>query len=680
MNETDLLAEFAANLQQDVIARADVAEDGAMRAEMLSEVFFEYLRDFQEIEDAQCISFETRGARCSGFYLSEDNDRLDLFLTIARLDGNAGSVPRSEIDTAFERLNGFLVKAFEGVHFGLEEASDAWDMAKCIHDARSDVSMVRLFVLTDGVAKVESIVPKEHSGFEVSWHVWDLRRFMRTASSGKGHEPVNVDFAELHDEPIYCVMQEPPGAGYRCLLTIVPGELLVALYRKFGPKLLERNVRSFLQLRGGINKQIRKTIIEEPENFLAYNNGLSVTASGVRMRTSDSGVVELVSAEDFQIVNGGQTTGSLFRAVSKDSADPSAIRVQIKITEVLPSGNADELAPRISQYSNAQNKINMADFSSNNPFHRKIETLSRSIWAPPASGGGQRQTRWFYERARGQYNDDLSRNKTKAQQNAWKVVHPRNQLITKTDLAKFEQCWGQLPHIVSKGAQKCYLDFLDRLEARGGFEPDEAYFRKIVALAILFRQTDRIVLRQKFGGYKANITAYTVALLSFLAERRIDLDRIWADQTIPSELSDYIERLSEHVQSYITTTAGNRNVSEWCKQPKCWEGLRERSYSEPPPKEALLQGKKAHKQNAAPEITDLTQSEQDLIEKVSEVPAQTWFDLASWAKETNTLKPWERSLSVSLGRLASNGKKPSIKQAKHAQRIIDETRNLGFRG
>lgn len=680
MNETELLAEFASNLQQDVIARADVAEDGAMRAEMLSEVFFEYLRDFQEIEDARSISFETRGARCSGFYLSEDNDRLDLFLTIARLDGTAGSVPRSEIDTAFERLNGFLVKALEGIHFGLEEASDAWDMAKSIHDARSEVSMVRLFVLTDGVAKVESIVPKEHSGFEVSWHVWDLRRFMRTASSGKGHEPVSVDFGELHDEPIYCVMQEPPGAGYRCFLTIVPGELLIALYRKFGPKLLERNVRSFLQLRGGVNQKIRKTILEEPENFLAYNNGLSVTASGVRTRSIGNDIVELVAAEDFQIVNGGQTTGSLFRAVSKDNADPSAIRVQVKITEVLPSGNADEFAPRISQYSNAQNKINMADFSSNNPFHRKIEALSRSIWAPPASGGGQRQTRWFYERARGQYNDDLSRNKTKAQQDAWKVVHPRNQLITKTDLAKFEHCWGQLPHVVSKGAEKCYLDFLDRLEARGNFEPDEAYFRKIVALAILFRQTDRIVNRQKFGGFKANINAYTIALLSFLAEKRIDLDRIWSEQTIPPELADYIERLSEYVHGYILSSAGTRNPSEWCKQLKCWEDLKERDYAEPLPKSVLLTGRKTGGRAVPPEITDLTPSELDLMGQVSQVPSQTWFDLASWAKETDTLKPWERSLTFSLGRLASSEKKPSIKQANHGQRILAEARSLGFRG
>lgn len=680
MTELEQLSEFATNLEQEVIARADAAEDGLMRAEALTEILFEYLRDFQEIEDAQCISFEARGARCSGFHLSEDNDRLDLFLTIPKLDGEAGPVPKSEISTAFERLNGFLNRALEGFHFKLEEASDAWDMARSIHEARADISMVRLYVLTDGVANLDALTPDELPGVEVSWHVWDLRRFMRTATSGKGHEPVRIVFSELSDQPVQCIIADPPGAGYRCLLTIVNGDVLVSLYRKFGPRLLERNVRSFLQLKGGINKKIRDTILKEPENFLAYNNGLSVTASGVQTRMIGDGLAELVSVDDFQIVNGGQTTGSLFRAVNKDRADASAIRVQVKITEILPTGEADELAPKISQFSNAQNKINMADFSSNNPFHRRLENLSRTVWAPPGIGGGQRQTRWYYERARGQYNDDLAREKTPAKQKAWSAIHPRRQLVTKTDLAKFEQCWGQLPHIVSKGAQKCYLDFLDRLEARGNFVPEEDYFKRVIAKGILFRETDRIVARQDFGGYKANITAYTVALLSFLSEKRIDLDLIWAEQTIRPQLADYIERLSVHVQARIVATAGSRNISEWCKQPKCWEDIKGFEYSGKVPSDTLTKGQHAKAPDSGAEISAPTGDEILVIDAVAEIEAQTWYDLSAWAKETGSLVAWERGLAFSLGKLATRGSKPSVKQARHGQRILADSRSQGFRG
>lgn len=115
-----------------------------------------------------------------------------------------------------------------------------------------------------------------------------------------------------------CVIATPPGGGYRCLLTMIPGNILVEMYRQHGPRLLERNVRSFLQLKGKVNQGIRKTIIDEPQMFLAFNNGLSVTATGLHIEDHSDGTAKLVSADDFQIVNGGQTTGSIFRAWRKD--------------------------------------------------------------------------------------------------------------------------------------------------------------------------------------------------------------------------------------------------------------------------------------------------------------------------------------------------------------------------
>lgn len=676
MNEIQQLRDFATNIQQEVFARCDAAEDGAMRSEKLTEVLLEYLVEAQEIDDGQSVSFEGRGIRCSGFFLSEDNDRLDLFLTIPQLDGSASTVAKGDVTKAFERLAAFLARCFEGLHKTKEEANDRFDMARSIWQSRNDLSMVRLFVLTDGVVNIDTLAPERIGELEVTHHLWDLRRFMRTAMSGKGHEPVTVDFAKLSDEPVRCIVAAPPEAGYRCMLTVIPGSMLVELYDRFGPRLLERNVRSFLQLKGGINQKIRKTILEDPELFLAFNNGLSVTASGVKLRVLGNGIAELLSAEDFQIVNGGQTTGSIFRAARKDKADLSAVSVQLKITEILPGGEADELAPDISRFANAQNKINMADFSSNNPFHRKVEMLSRTIWAPPGAGGGQRQTKWFYERARGQYNDDLGRNPTPAKRTEWSLLNPRRQLITKTDLAKFEQSWNQLPYVVSKGAEKCYLDFLDRLENRGQFVPDEGYFRRLVSLAILFKETDRIVARQKFGGYKANITTYTVALLSHLTAKQIDLDAIWTDQTLNDQLSDFLERLSAHVQDYIVSTAGTRNVSEWCKSEKCWDGLKEAPYALP----AGIRSGRVAEDGPGGDPSAPTPEELDIIERVAEIKAQIWFALAAWAKDTQTLLPWQRSLSFSLGRLASSGKRPSLKQSNHGMKILDEARRLGFVG
>ena len=91
-----------------------------------------------------------------------------------------------------------------------------------------------------------------------------------------------------------------------------------------------------------------------------------------------------------------------------------------------------------------------------------MEKVTRSLWAPAADGSGQ-ETRWFYERARGQYADALARERTPARQRAFKTLHPLRQKFTKSDAAKFEHSWDQLPHIVSRGAEKNFREFMIRL-------------------------------------------------------------------------------------------------------------------------------------------------------------------------------------------------------------------------
>src|SRR5262249_732398 len=156
-------------------------------------------------------------------------------------------------------------------------------------------------------------------------------------------------------------------------------------------------------------------------------------------------------------VNGGQTTASLYSAVKKDKADVSGISVQVKLTMPREASAIDELAPKISLYANSQNKVNTADFSANHPFHAGVEELSRTIWAPAASGS-QLETKWYYERARGSYMDELGRPGV-ADRNRWKIQHPPSQKFVKTDLAKFEHSWDQLPHLVSRGAEKNFVEF-----------------------------------------------------------------------------------------------------------------------------------------------------------------------------------------------------------------------------
>lgn len=456
--------------------------------------------------------------------------------------------------------------------------------------------------------------------------------------------------------------------------------MLAALYDEFRDRLLEKNVRSFLQVKGGVNRGIRDTLRDEPDMFLAYNNGISVTAESVELVRDENGKPSIKHIRDMQIVNGGQTTASIFNAKNdrKIAADLSQVYVQMKISVIHSEEDIDEIVPRISTFANTQNKIQVADFSANDPFHRRIEELSRTVWAP--AQGGMRPRNWFYERARGQYADMLTRESTSKRKKEYKETHP---LFTKTDLAKYENTWDQLPWQVSEGAQKNFHKFMLRLNERKGFVPDEVYYQNLIAKAILFRQTEKLVQKQQYGGYRANIVTYTLAFLSFKTAQRIDLGRIWKEQSITPALESEIVDVSRFVQKLITNPPGGANIGEWCKKEKCWQVIREYDFvlSDELQSELLSVARPVVKnQPASSSIGSLSKDELALIDEAAAIPAETWFALSRWAKETKNFQPWQRSLLFSVGTVIGRGQKPSIKQATHAVKAYREAIEKGFTG
>jgi hypothetical protein len=295
---------------------------------------------------------------------------------------------------------------------------------------------------------------------------------------------------------------------------------------------------------------------------MAYNNGISATADSLQVVRCADGQLAIRSVVGLQIVNGGQTTASLHRARKIDRADISGVFV-----------------PKISLYANSQNKIDVADFSANHPFHIDVERLSTTVWCPGEQG------RWFYERARGQYQVAKSREATTpGQKRKFDERTPTSRRFTKTDLAKYVNSWNQLPHVVSRGAQKNFLAFTTELHSlNSSWKPDDGWYRELIAKAILFRQTERIVRQEKFSAYKANIVTYLVAYLRHRSGSGLSLRRIWDNQEISSELESLLRSWSHSISNAITATAAGRNVTEWCKKEVCWQAIRELDLSLPNP-------------------------------------------------------------------------------------------------
>src|SRR5665648_150613 len=506
MSERKDLQKFSEDFFQEIISRAEVEDMEEYRENIFIELMVEYLEESGEIDGGIPCYHKKRGIQVNGYQFYEDHNTLDLFVSIFQGNNELETVTMTDINSVFSRLNNFLDHSLEGYHTELEESSDVFDLSIGIFNLRKSLQSVRMILLTNGLVKPFSLDNNTIKSINISYHVWDLERLYRLVSSGKQREVIDIELSDFGEDPVPCIIQEDSDNEYKACIAVFPATLLYKIYEMHGSRLLEKNIRSFLQVRGNVNKEILNTIQNEPNMFLAYNNGISVTAESIRFDNGSN--VNISGIKDFQIVNGGQTTASLYNAVKKKDANISNIYVQVKITIVNNVEKMDEMVPMISRCANSQNKIQIADFSANHPFHRSIEELSRTIWAP-AKEGGQRQTRWFYERSRGQYADIKSREYTRTGRKIFDATHPLKQKFTKTDLAKFENTWEQLPHIVSLGAQKNFKNFMFNLKQRGKFAPDQKYFEHLVAKAIIFRSTEKLISGQKYGGYRANNVAYT---------------------------------------------------------------------------------------------------------------------------------------------------------------------------
>jgi hypothetical protein len=570
------IEQYAIDLHQDVLQKSGGGDNPTLREEAFTEIVLETLSEHNEADNADLCTFEARGTRAapaaklSAWALSGDGATLDLFLSRYFGTGKPESVPKAEARKCFELLDSFLTRAISGNHTRMEESSPAFEAALRIHEARDNLSTVRLFVLSDGVLRIPDDLKFTHDGIDVQPVVWDLDKLSNLRVGQRS--VVKLDFVNNYDGAINCIQTSDDLGEYRTYLAFMRAPLLAKIYGTHGQRLLERNVRAFLQSKGKINRGLQKTIKEQPNRFLAYNNGLCCTAAEVDVEVDAQGNARLKSVTDFQIVNGGQTTASIHHALKKERVDVNRVVVQVKLTVINSESKLSEMVPLISQYANSQNRINTADFSANGPFHQKIEQMSRSVWAP-ASSGIDRQTRWYYERARGSYADDRGGQSTPAKRREWERQNPPHQKFTKTDLAKYELSWQGKAHFVCLGADKAFLRHAEGLSEGG--EPaviDQTYFKHLVAKAILFRTTEKIFSEQPLSQLRAQSVAYTVAWFAQESDSRIDLDRIWAQQRLPPGLCEALAVGCRLAHKHIGSQSGN--PTEACKRLPCWESFR----------------------------------------------------------------------------------------------------------
>jgi hypothetical protein len=659
-------AHYAHDLVSDVLATADA--ENATAPETFTRRVLDELEQAGEVENTFTAYHRTHGVEVSGYGETDSFGSLDLFISLFRQQPLEDRINRAQVEALFKRLTNFISRCRDGMRKDIDEASDVHDMCLAVEKALPNVARIRLFLLTNTVCTTTSLPGAEVDGIPVTHEIWDLARLHRMSTSGTLSEPIVVDC----EPALPCLATPETDRDYSVFLAIMPGQELSALYGQYGTRLLELNVRSFLQTKGAVNKGLRETLINSPERFLAYNNGITATASKIEFIELSDGGRAISRIHDLQIVNGGQTTASIHYARARDKADISQVFVQMKLT-VASQDRLPEIVPEISKYSNTQNKVTVVDFSSNHPFHVAVEKVTRALWAPAPDGSGQ-ETKWFYERARGQYSDALARERTPANQRKFRNTHPTRQKFTKADVAKFSHSWNMLPHIVSRGAEKNFREFMIRLEDDLP-TVDTRFCQHLIALAILFRSTEKIVSSHHFGGYRANIVTYTIARLAAATEQGIDLDRIWREQRLSDALTNAISDLCVPVRELIISPERGTNVGEWAKRPDCWNRIQGLDWNPADDLTSELVDPLLAK-TVDGTTGDAMQSE---VAIATGIPATEWLAVAKWAKETQNLRPYQRQIAHSIGRYVSNGWTISDKQAAQGLKLMREAKALGFR-
>lgn len=689
------LLEFHREFLESVRSRAESSRD------FLSASFIEECGE-RLIESEQFSSFEScrfegisnkKKLRIDGYYFDDADNSLSLLIGNFSNEDEILTFNTDEVKKAFLSLKNYVQLSLDGIVTDgeFDESQPGYGLACDLMDWQSKITKFRFYYVSDGQLKsrIKDWPEDEINGIPSEFHIWDLTRFHIAYISATGRDELIVDFDGPNQRGLSCLAAAESDGDYKAYLCMISGEMLADIYEEYGSRLLEGNVRTFLSAKGKVNSKIQNTIRSQPEMFFAFNNGIAATAENVVLDEGGSSL-KIVSATNLQIVNGGQTTASLALAKrggagKKDSADLSKIMVQMKLS-VLPPEKAGELTPEIARYANSQNKVSDADFFSNHPYHVRLEEFSRRIFAP-AIGGAQHGTHWFYERARGQYLNEQAK-LSGALKTQFSLQNPRKQLFSKTDVAKLENTWRELPHKVSLGAQKNFMIFADVIAkawSSDGKAFNEDYYKNIVALAIMFRHAEAIVLQQDWyqGGYRANIVTYSLAKLHNMVSeqalgKQLSLRGVWDKQSVTGPLAQQIELITKIVFEVLTDPdRPKENVTEWAKMQACWDRVKELPIKFVPGfLESLHDLRNSVEEIGASKGVQKTDDGIAIQVSVVETPSFEWSRMLAWALRGGLLTPKQESLLKIAAQIPN--KLPTEKQCTEIWRIRASLIDQGY--
>jgi len=693
------LNKFYSSLMQDISAAQSTDDEGAISEQVFTQYTVDLLAAAGESENV-VVKYDEKGLgtpkqhKINAYAISENYETVDLFITLFNGTDEISKISNADIETASKRILNFFRKAIYSIenekssYFKneyvdeIEESSEIFQFAYTLaksQDIKENLVRVNAFIITNGSYKGDFPANTLISGYNFYYKIFDIESLYNITE--KSHIPIEINF-KADGFTVPCIPSPSVNEEYQSYLAIIPGEALASIYERFGSRLLEQNVRSFLQFNGKINKGIRTTIMKEPEMFLAFNNGIAATADEIELEDSQDGNGKIISVvKDLQIVNGGQTTASIYHTQKKDKADISNIFVQVKLSVVKNKEKFSEIVSRISEYANTQNKVSVSDLSSNRPYHIELEKLSRNIFTP-ITDSKPLQTKWFYERARGQYKNAILKDGfTPSRKKAFDLKNRKQQLFTKEELAKYINAYQEIadgkkilvgPHYVVRGNQKNYVQFINySLEKK----LNNVYFEDTIAKAILYRAAEKAygIKPNAIGDMRYITVPFAVTLLNCLTKNQLDLYKIWKAQDVSETLKSLFYEMMSAIEPFIKDTAPGGLYGEWAKKEECWIKVKNNDFGFDLSiiKQDLIDKKNPPKRVIISDNETELQKRQEDLEKIKSIPTAIWKKIEEWGRATDNLSNNQQSIAWNLSLKVRNNSPILANEMSNGINIIE---------
>ena len=540
--------------------------------------------------------------KINGYIINDSGERLQLFIlndeSISLNSKNLEISLKEYYDNIFKKAINFTNKAIKG---HLNDIQDIGSINALINQMSSslgadqfDVVEIFLVSATATVNNSGSIVQPKRIDFKdekikikytknresvekeilLMKRLIDLNFLYNVLISQGNREALTINFEEQFDFKIEAI-KAADETNFESYLCVLPATILAELYKRFSSRLLEKNVRSFLQFRG-VNLGMRKTLTKDPEKFIAFNNGLTITASNKEEETIN-GKFYIKSLSDFQIVNGGQTTASIYFS-QKDGIDISKVKVMAKINVAKNVSEEDlnELISNISEFSNSQSKVTNVDLRSRNPNLNKIKALSESIITPSGR-------KWFFEKSKGEFNTKL-RIAGSSGKNRIEKEYPKEYRFTKEQLGKYFSSWDDEPYKVKKGGEAIFRKFLEDIGSEENSKKvniDRNFYELLISKIILFKSLENIhgTRNNAIGQLRSAVVPYAISILYAHTEgnkkndKTFDLSKLWNKEGVEDDLEVYLKSLMILINDLIKKYAKSDDLGEYSKKKELWDDI-----------------------------------------------------------------------------------------------------------